>query len=821
MSLSISPFKVKAVYSWGGQDRSKDLGFIEGDIIEVLRVGQNGHIYYGKSLRTKLFGNFPSKYAKVLHIQESPSSHSLNGLKNSARLDNEAYSRMNASTPSLHTIKASYYDSLRSDSQLSSPENSEIFSLNHQSYSYSDYEDQKVKSNTKTDEEVLSQLPPVPPKHRVKASCSSLDSSASLSLGKEARSSYVQQLLNSTSSADTNSSSAFGYSDLSATSAGSYTRHKNQRNSSIIDQNKNKNVAKLFDETENENHAGFFKKLLGRDKNHKPSLDEKIFRSSQEQLTDRGMETSSIPMNLSKDLELREQKLNRKKLDHELDRVKSLSGRERARRKSRALQEEPGLILQPHRFLSNVNKNELISEVKHNFSLDSTPLAHVDRYIDEIPPERCIDLDAMVHRRIEIHFKTRLERTRAVYTFLATKFQLVESPDEKLSTKVMPGADSLKEILFSRKCTAHQLTWLFFLMASALGIDTEIILGHFKKPFEYDDPSSSTRRGLLTLNHSWVSVLLEGEFRLIDVALGNPTNTVVANDLSLNSGSILEEYFDFYFLAKPLELIYTHVPLHVDCQHVVPPLDPLAQLALPPLYPSFLQSGLRLYKFNQAMFRLQDLEVINFDLEIPSDFEIKAMVQPLDEDNYSAEKSFVQVYWKSGRRLAKIKTVLPPNCSIGFLTCYGRASVNESDIQDKGHYSLKTFRDNYSNFSLLVSIPCFHKGKFNEVDWCRINPLPVSISLHDIYIKEPQTYNLLLGRSYTFNIKVYSRAEGQISEEFRCMLIAPSGEFSEFQKIVDEVWEVRKTLRECGEWRLVVPNENTGKWHVYSKWYCE
>ena len=599
-------------------------------------------------------------------------------------------------------------------------------------------------------------------------------------------------------------------------------KHKDQKTNFQKDHIKNESIAEIFDETENENHPGFFRKLLGRDKNRKPSLDEEIFRSSQEQVGDRSMESTNIPSASYRDSELRGQKHKNRNTQYlELDRVKTLSGKQRARRKSRALQEEPDLILQPHKFLSNVNKNELVSETGHTFSLDSTPLAHVDRYIDQIPLEGCMDLDAMVHRRIGVHFKTKLEKVRAVYTFLATKFQLIESSDEKLSTKVMPGADSLKDILYSRKCTPHQLTWLFFLMSSALNIDTEIILGHFKRPFEYDDPCSSTRKGLLTLNHSWASVLLDGEFRLVDVALGNPSNAIVANDLSLNSGSILEEYFDFYFLAKPLDFIYTHVPLHVDCQHVVPPLDPLAQLALPPLYPSFLQNGLRLYKFNQAMFRLQDLEMIDFDLEIPSDFEIKAMVQPLDEDNYSAEKSFVQVYWKSGRRIAKIKTILPPNCSIGFLTCYGRASANDAEIQDKAHYSLKTFRDNYSNFSLLVSIPCFHKGKFNEIDWCRINPLPTSVSSQDIYIKEPQIYNLLLGRSYTFNIKVHSRREDQNSEEFRCMLIAPSGEFSEFQKIANGVWEFRKTLRESGQWRLVVPNENTGKWHVHSKWRCE
>ncbi|QPG73314.1 hypothetical protein FOA43_000624 [Brettanomyces nanus] len=842
-SSADTPFKVQAIYSWGGEDKSKDLGFIEGDIIEVLRVSPDNSLYYGKSLRTKLFGSFSSKHAKVLHIKENASHRSQNAscysnLPRSTSVNSFRYSRKNSSSPSIPSTMSQYGGSLtvgRSDSAQSlsklkrdrgkvySPNsissgsgspNSDLFSLKHQSYSYSDFEEHK---NEKTDEDVLRRLPPIPPKHRY-------ESESPTASRKSMRSSYVQQLLDlSTSSSDTHSSSAFGYSDLSATSAGSYMRHQEHRTprQTMSETDRQDMLSRMLNDDDKLKQPSFFKKLLGGGtKIERPSLDEQIFQTSQEKLATLSLMDSQISFDNS-GRRLSETPDDffaaKESTQIELDRVKTLTGNDRAHRKARTLEEEPDLILQPHKFLSTINKNEVVSNTKRNYGLDSTPLAYVDRYIDHLPPDRFVSLQEIVTKRIDGHFNTPLEKLRAIYTFLTTRFKLIALDNEKLSTKVMPGGETIKDIVYSGQCSSHQLTWLFFIMSSALDMNVELILGYFKRPFDYNDDHLCDDKGLLTLNHSWISVLIDGEYRLVDVALGNPTNNVVTRELTVVPDSTaLEEHFDFYFLAKPLDLIYTHVPLHVDSQRIVPPLDPLAQLALPPLYPSFITNGLRLYKFNQAIFRLQDYEVIDFDLEIPTDFEVIALVRPLDTTNYAPEKALVQMYWKSGRRMAKIKATLPPNCSIGFICCYGRPTeLLNSEGTEMNNRQLR------QGFSLLLSVPCFHKGKFSEVEWCHVSPLPCTLASNDVYIKEPQISNLTLTGSYGFIIKVCSSQKNKSLDEFRSMLISPSGSFSELERIDDETWEVRKTLREMGEWRLVVPNEESGKWHVHARWHCK
>ena len=69
------PFKVKARYGWSGQTKG-DLGFLEGDIMEVTRIA--GSWFYGKLLRNKkCSGYFPHNF--VILLEERLNSSTENG----------------------------------------------------------------------------------------------------------------------------------------------------------------------------------------------------------------------------------------------------------------------------------------------------------------------------------------------------------------------------------------------------------------------------------------------------------------------------------------------------------------------------------------------------------------------------------------------------------------------------------------------------------------------------------------------------------------------------------------------------------------------
>src|SRR5271170_6056177 len=86
------PCWCRAVYSWGGET-DKDLGFVEGDLIECLNAG-DGSWWMGRRRRDRrMLGIFPSNFVMVLDNGFTPVSRSVsprpnvqqngNGSKNS------------------------------------------------------------------------------------------------------------------------------------------------------------------------------------------------------------------------------------------------------------------------------------------------------------------------------------------------------------------------------------------------------------------------------------------------------------------------------------------------------------------------------------------------------------------------------------------------------------------------------------------------------------------------------------------------------------------------------------------------------------------
>jgi hypothetical protein len=69
------PCWVRATYSWGGETK-RDLGFVEGDLIEALNAG-DGLWWMGRLRRDpRAIGMFPSNFVKVLEDGFTPAPNS-------------------------------------------------------------------------------------------------------------------------------------------------------------------------------------------------------------------------------------------------------------------------------------------------------------------------------------------------------------------------------------------------------------------------------------------------------------------------------------------------------------------------------------------------------------------------------------------------------------------------------------------------------------------------------------------------------------------------------------------------------------------------
>ncbi|GMM29555.1 Cyk3 protein [Martiniozyma asiatica (nom. inval.)] len=762
--MSIKPFKTKATYSWGGDKKNGELGFLEGEVIEVLGVVRKDRLY-GRSMRTKLSGTFPSSYVDT--------SNQKSELKNSYSEESISSSRLATPPRSPQSRSPVRKSPSRNDSPLKSLVHSHstptLKKRDHGSSSTlnTDFsrDSQYGSFTTFTDESA-----PLPPKHN------------DLSQTKF-KSSYVQQLLDSTLSIDTQNSSYFGHSDFSATSAGSFMRHKEMEfesrlHNAIGQQDENSTRAKLNDileRNEKGKQGSFLKKIIGQKSQQGPSFDDLVFLSSVEKLS--VMEPNNDKFSSS----VFESVKNNDSSDSlDLQRTKTLDGTERAKRTKRVLEEQPDIIIKPHKCISNINDDEegIVSNSYVNF--EEVNYEYVDNWINNLPFDDQIIPQDVVKNFINKKFTTDLERARAIYMYLTTKFTIYETIEEPLSVKRMPGFQKISEIMKNQRCTSHQLVWIFYLMAVNAGLEIEIILGHLKYPLQLDQTLSNPKTKL-TLNHSWICMDVNGEFRFVDPTLGNRTNQLSTKSIwNPNTAS------DFYYLTKPKSLLFTHTPRHIDQQHVTPPIDPMAQLSLPPLYPAFHFSGVKLHKFNTSMFHLRDFDVYQFELEIPNDLEICAHFRPSDH-NLPVQNALSQIYHKNGLRIANIRGILPKGCPSGFILVLAREDKEEED-----------------GWELLTSIPAFHTGKWKQLDWVKIDSVD-----GDLYIKEPKLHQIKKGL-VSFNIQMWRNWK-------KMSLFTPSGKSINLD-IKDNSIIQTININESGIWKLAVPDHKRKVWKVAAQW---
>ncbi|CDK27715.1 unnamed protein product [Kuraishia capsulata CBS 1993] len=800
------PFRVQAVYSWGGDDHN-DLGFLEGDIIDVTDVAESGW-WYGQLLRNKMAGYFPSNYVKQIAMTASSSRHSLSALAKSqskqslSSLNGQSVPR-SASSRFINTMSAE--SSRRNSANLSSPKLDQSPQRSRQSSpdksSYQGFSRLSSatlwQSNARTAEtsEEDDDIAPPAPKHVYGLNHSAKGLSSSF------KDSNYSSLKYSTTSVETERSSFFGHSDFSATSAASFARHRHLENQNQLREYSEKGISdpkekelvfdKLFNDKQSK-HPRFLKKIFKTDAKG-PTLDEQIHLSSS--VNSKAASEQHLHHEKSTD-ELQEY------VDVELQRCKSLTSTDRATRASRVMKQESYLVLRPHKSITYINTNEQVKTVKNDYEqLDLIPLHHVDKIVRKIPVDKFSSPQTVASSRIGSQFDSELELLRAVFVYCTERFKILPySGMEKISSRIAPD---LPKIMQDKECTAHELTWIFRIMAATLGLQTEIVLGFVKFPNEIDDLYQTNSS--LVLNHSWLAVLIGAQWRFIDVALANASHPI--HTKLCKKGRIDSPHEGFYFLTKPLDLIHTHVPLHPDQQHVVPPIDSIVQLCLPPAYPSFIQNQLQMIKFDNSLMRLQDFDVAEIDIDLPTDVQVTASIVAETGET----KPLTQIYWRKNHRIAKIKGSLPHMSSQGTLNVHaGPIGV------DLNRAAMST---------LALSIPVFHKGKYNKFDFVKRYQNNDMFS-QDLYVKEPQLYRLQHRGSYRFIIAQHPSngidSAAPLPDDSICIQ-APSGrktmlnrQFTRDQ--TSGSWGCQFQVREPGIWRGLILSDDGRSWCEFAEW---
>ena len=329
-------------------------------------------------------------------------------------------------------------------------------------------------------------------------------------------------------------------------------------------------------------------------------------------------------------------------------------------------------------------------------------------------------------------YRSDVQRLRAIFTWVAEKICWEEDFEGEI--------DSRRTIQSKRAC-AEEYAVLVMEMCAAVGLECEIVRGYLKAPGESTDLNVMPRS-----NHWWNAVIVDNEWRIMDCCLASPSNPK-RGLYSSAPGGVADSW---WFLARPTEVCWTHVPEHHDQQHIVPPVAHEILLNLPCTCPAFFRDEIEMVDYNTSATRLEDLEMVHVKFNVPGDIEIAAEVEArafstdMDGDVFESgdvvkKRALAQAEWFNGAKRYTVKAVLPGDEGHGILKVYAGKRGLMHSIKDIPH-------------PLAFALPIVHTGENPPYDFVTRHPTPHA-QRHDIYVVQPQCQRLALNNTFVFAIR--------------------------------------------------------------------
>lgn len=372
-------------------------------------------------------------------------------------------------------------------------------------------------------------------------------------------------------------------------------------------------------------------------------------------------------------------------------------------------------------------------------------LSQVDknsRFISSLPPMTTAITLATTY--VCRPYRSDVQRLRAIFTWVAEKVCWEEDFEGEVDTR---------RVIQSKRACAEEYAVLVQEMCTAIGLQCEIVRGYLKVPGEVSDLNMMPRP-----NHWWNAVVVDNEWRIMDCCLASPSNP----QRGLYSSAANNVADSWWFLTRPLEVCWTHVPDHHDQQHIVPPVAHEILLNLPCTCPPFFKNEMEMVDYNTCLSRIEDLEMVHVKFNVPADVEIAAEVEARaysrdsDGDVFESgdvvkKRALAQAEWFNGVKRYTVKALLPGDEGQGVLKIYAGKRGLMHSIKDIPH-------------PLAFSLPIVHSGENPPYDFVTRHPTPHA-QRHDIYVVQPQCQRLALNNTFVFAIRQHpsSTASGPSS----------------------------------------------------------
>lgn len=260
-------------------------------------------------------------------------------------------------------------------------------------------------------------------------------------------------------------------------------------------------------------------------------------------------------------------------------------------------------------------------------------------------------------------YRSDVQRLRAIFTWVSERITWEDD---------FEGEIDPRHVLQSKRGCSHEIAVIVAEMCASVGLHAEVVRGYLKTPGEALDLESVARP-----NHFWNAVIVEGEWRIMDCSLAGPTNPKRAQ--YSNVGAQVAE--TWYFLARPMEICYSHVPLLPEQQHICPPQPHDVLMTLPCATPTYFKHQLQMFNFDTSLLNLDNLEMAHIHIDVPEDVECvaeveaRAITQDVDGDYFESgdivrKPALAQAEWVGGQKRYTVKAVLPSDEGHGVLKVY-------------------------------------------------------------------------------------------------------------------------------------------------------
>uniref|UniRef100_A0A060SX57 ARAD1A06534p n=1 Tax=Blastobotrys adeninivorans TaxID=409370 RepID=A0A060SX57_BLAAD len=513
----------------------------------------------------------------------------------------------------------------------------------------------------------------------------------------------------------------------------------------------------------------------------------------------------------------------------DVNRANSVTENERRQRRHR-LELEGRVLIEPVEVLAQRQGNETIDggatrgDGRHDPR--SRDFTHVDAAMFAMHAwPQMMTPGVFASSRIGRQFDYDLDRLRAVFDFCAAKISLERSDhangsmwdeyddEEQAEDYEQEFRSSFRKVMTARVASRKELAYCFKDMCDALDIPCQVIAGHLKTPGEiWDRPGVPP-----TVNHYWNAVIIDDEWRIVDSALANITfpNREAYYRLEKSDG-----INHFYFLATPMEIIYTHVPLNPHEQHVVPPLEYFEAMNLPLAGPASIEHSLRLVDYHNGLTRLSNFDVAEICVSVPHGVEMSADVLignvgvSSGYDDPARVPALAQPFWENNRRYYRVKALLPEGYARGVLNMYAGKVANNAVTP---------------NLPIAYSLPITHSGQNAPYEFVTRHPTP-QCRRQDIYVVQPQIKKLVSGNLYQFCMRQHPAGgitAGSGFSQVKLAIQSPSGKITKLYRkggsessVVFGAWENSVKCNEIGSWRGLVLSDRGNSWSVFAEWYC-